>query len=121
MRMPARQRDHMSPPSIPAAPFLDDRPLGAIDERRAGLRLLSGTILFSASLIFLGNVYRHQALQWDDAYITFRFAQHLVDGHGLTWNVGGARVEGYSSLLELLLLALGMRIGIRPEVASIAL
>jgi len=42
----------------------------------------------------------------DDAYITFRYAEHLVSGHGLVYNVGGEQVEGYSNFLWMVLLAL---------------
>ncbi|HEX5053310.1 MAG TPA: hypothetical protein VFZ65_16155 [Planctomycetota bacterium] len=40
----------------------------------------------------------------DDAFISLRYAQRLVDGHGLTWT-DGERVEGYSNLLWVLLTA----------------
>lgn len=40
----------------------------------------------------------------DDAYITFRYAENLAQGHGLVFNIG-ERVEGYSSTVHLLLLA----------------
>ena len=46
----------------------------------------------------------------DDAYISFRYARNLVDGHGLVYNPG-ERVEGYSNLLWTLLVAGGMRAG----------
>ncbi len=40
----------------------------------------------------------------DDALITIRYAQRFIDGHGLTWT-DGIRVEGYSNLLWVLILA----------------
>ena len=42
----------------------------------------------------------------DDAYITLRYAQHLASGQGPTFNAGGPPVEGYTSFLWMLLLAL---------------
>jgi arabinofuranosyltransferase len=39
----------------------------------------------------------------DDAYITYRYAQNLATGNGLVFNAG-ERVEGYSSLLHVVLL-----------------
>ncbi|MCB9557873.1 MAG: hypothetical protein H6707_17305 [Deltaproteobacteria bacterium] len=39
----------------------------------------------------------------DDAYISFRYAQNLAAGHGLTWNIGQP-VEGYTNLLWVVLL-----------------
>jgi|LakMenEpi03Aug12_release.lakeMendotaPanAssembly.Ray.scaffolds.fasta_scaffold01204_27 hypothetical protein len=51
----------------------------------------------------------HALVYWftcDDAYISFRYARHLAEGHGLVFNVGEAPpVEGYSNLLWVLLLA----------------
>jgi hypothetical protein len=46
----------------------------------------------------------------DDSYISFRYAQNLVDGHGLVYNLG-ERVESYSGVLWVLLLALGAKLG----------
>ncbi|MEM7203541.1 MAG: hypothetical protein AAF628_24975 [Planctomycetota bacterium] len=39
----------------------------------------------------------------DDALISLRYAQRLIDGHGLTWTDGSPAVEGYSNLLWVLL------------------
>jgi len=47
----------------------------------------------------------------DDAYISLRYAQNLVDGHGLVFNPGEA-VEGYSNLLWVLLAAVGLKLGV---------
>jgi arabinofuranosyltransferase len=41
----------------------------------------------------------------DDAYISYRYAQNLVDGHGLVFNPGD-KVEGYTNLLYTLLAAI---------------
>ncbi|MGD8860806.1 MAG: hypothetical protein PVI30_12420 [Myxococcales bacterium] len=46
---------------------------------------------------------------FDDAYISFRYAQNLVDGHGLVFNPG-ERVEGYTNFLWTVLLALGIAV-----------
>src|SRR4051794_18958742 len=40
----------------------------------------------------------------DDALITFRYVRHFASGHGLVFNLG-ERVEGFSSLTHVLLLA----------------
>jgi arabinofuranosyltransferase len=47
----------------------------------------------------------------DDAFISFRYAKNLVDGHGLVFNPG-YKVEGYSNLSWVLLSALGQKLGI---------
>ncbi len=49
----------------------------------------------------------------DDAYISFRYAHNLLDGHGLVFNPGDP-VEGYSNLLWVLLSAAGMAAGLDP-------
>ena len=53
----------------------------------------------------------------DDSFISFRYADHLVRGHGLVYNVG-ERVEGYTNLLWTLLLAGALRLGVPPEVSA---
>ena len=64
------------------------------------------------------------ALAWawwfvvDDAYISFRYARHLVDGIGLRYNPGeDPPVEGYSNLGWVLLAAAVLGAGGAPEVA----
>lgn len=45
----------------------------------------------------------------DDANIYFVYARNLADGHGFVYNVGGERVEGFTSLLWTLICALAFR------------
>ncbi|MFQ5921958.1 MAG: hypothetical protein ACE5M4_03875, partial [Anaerolineales bacterium] len=47
----------------------------------------------------------------DDAYITFRYARNLLDGHGLVYNPGEAVLGTTTPLFALLLSALGVPIG----------
>ncbi|MCY3968400.1 MAG: hypothetical protein OXG74_00575 [Acidobacteria bacterium] len=89
----------------------------------AGRRPLNRLIL-AASLLTLGALLIHaREYQFltDDAYISFRYARNLADGHGLVFNPGFERVEGYTNLLWVLILAAGALAGIAPEAASIAL
>jgi len=44
----------------------------------------------------------------DDAFITFRYARNLADGHGPVFNPGQP-VEGYSNFLQMIVLAAGRR------------
>ncbi len=46
----------------------------------------------------------------DDAYISFRYAKHLVEGQGLVYNLG-ARVEGYTNFLWTVLAAIPLALG----------
>jgi len=57
-----------------------------------------------------GTLPLHRAHTVDDAYISLRYAENLVRGHGLVWNVG-ERVEGYTNFLWTLLLAAGVAVG----------
>jgi arabinofuranosyltransferase len=68
----------------------------------------------------LGLVAWSQRFVQDDAYILFRYAEHLARGEGLVWNVG-ERVEGYSSFLYTVLLGGTRRLGIEPVASSHAL
>jgi len=42
------------------------------------------------------------AVLFDDAMISMRYARNLVEGHGLVWNPGGERLEGYTNFLWVL-------------------
>ncbi|MDP4199428.1 MAG: hypothetical protein Q8922_09870 [Bacteroidota bacterium] len=43
---------------------------------------------------------------FDDAFISFRYAEHLASGNGLVWNIGGPPTEGYTNFLFVVMLAL---------------
>jgi arabinofuranosyltransferase len=51
----------------------------------------------------------------DDAYISYHYAENLVDGKGLVFNPG-ERVEGYSNFLYVLLMALAFLVTSRDGV-----
>ena len=61
------------------------------------------------------------ALSWfltEDAFISFRYARNLLEGHGLVFNPG-ERVEGYSNFLWTLeLAAIWGLFGVKPEHAA---
>jgi hypothetical protein len=56
----------------------------------------------------------------DDSFITFRYVRNLVEGHGLVWNVG-ERVEGYTTFLWTVLLAIPGVLGLDLESSARAL
>lgn len=64
-------------------------------------------------------LFRAISLAWvcDDAFISFRYADHLARGHGLVWNPG-ERVEGITNLLWTLLFVPALAAGIDPVVLS---
>jgi hypothetical protein len=53
----------------------------------------------------------------DDAFISFRYAAHLAQGHGPVFNLG-ERVEGYSNPLWVAVLALAAVLGLDIVLAS---
>jgi arabinofuranosyltransferase len=55
----------------------------------------------------------------DDAFISFRYAENLAHGFGLTFNPGEQPVEGYSNFLWILLCALLSNLGELPKLMPI--
>ncbi|MBX3729986.1 MAG: hypothetical protein KF858_12430 [Candidatus Sumerlaeia bacterium] len=47
----------------------------------------------------------------DDAFITFRFARNVAEGHGFVFDVGGPAVEGFTNFTWLLLSTAAYRLG----------
>src|SRR5882672_7471606 len=83
--------------------------------RRA--RVLLATALLATLVLLLA----HSAVYWfltDDAFISFRYARNLRQGHGLVFNPGFERVEGYTNFLWVVLLAGCDALGLPPESSS---
>ena len=57
-----------------------------------------------------GGDYSGHAFGSDDAFISYRYAENLFNGHGIVFNPG-ERVEGYSNFLYVLLMAPGLYFG----------
>ncbi len=77
-----------------------------MSERKAKLML-------AAIVLWLSVVAWSNRFVQDDAFISFRYAQNLVHGHGLVFNPG-ERVEGYTNFLWTVLVAGGLALGIDP-------
>jgi arabinofuranosyltransferase len=78
--------------------------------------------LFGAALLALAlclHFWDARAVesQADDAYISYRYAVNLAQGHGLVFNVG-ERVEGITNLLWTLLLALAEVLGVASPLTA---
>jgi len=78
---------------------------------------LRSTLVLAAGAFLLLNCLYYRPYIGDDAFISFRYAAHLVAGDGLVYNVG-ERVEGYSNFLWVLIAAAFMQCGL-PLLASI--
>jgi hypothetical protein len=81
-------------------------------ERTARVFMLSITLLF----VLWGLFYIHRTsvlvggarmfLLWDDGMVSMRYARNFAEGHGLTWNPDGEKVQGISNLGLTLVMAL---------------
>lgn len=78
--------------------------------KRPGLTFL---LLLAAGLLFVAHTAHYWPWQEDDAFISFRYAQNLVQGQGLVFNPG-ERVEGYSNPAWVLLAAGALKLGLDP-------
>lgn len=91
---------------IPPAPAIRE----LVPER--GLLILALLILAAGILIFFAQAGQAFSFTVDDAFITFRYAQNLADGWGPTFNQDPPRVEGYTTFLWMVLMALPHLAGI---------
>lgn len=74
---------------------------------RVSLALTMVCAAFVAHAIWLACVA-------EDAFITYRFARNVTEGHGFVWNVGAAPVEGFSNFLWLQLCVVALKLGLDP-------
>jgi arabinofuranosyltransferase len=81
----------------------------------ARTHLVLGFVL--PSILLVVNLIQVKAFTVDDAYISYRYARNLADGHGLVYNLG-ERIEGYTNFLWTLLLAAGMAVGADPDAVA---
>src|SRR5689334_6986454 len=79
---------------------------------------VSAALLAVLGALALVHVVK-RAWTCDDAFISYRYARHLVEGRGLVWNPG-ERVEAYTNPLFTLGLAAAMALGAEPRLASMA-
>lgn len=63
-------------------------------------------------LDFSISTYHIWPFTTDDAFISWRYAAHLIHGHGLRFNIDGVPVEGYSNFAWVMLSALIMKAGL---------
>ncbi|MEQ8822684.1 MAG: hypothetical protein RLY93_20800 [Sumerlaeia bacterium] len=50
----------------------------------------------------------------DDAYISFRYARHIQEGHGIVWSIGEAPIEGFTNFLTTIGSSVLFRLGFSP-------
>jgi len=76
-----------------------------------GSLLLSAIAFTCATAALAIGTWVYRQFMADDAFISLRYAERLLQGHGLTWNDGEA-VEGYTNLLWILGCALLGKLGL---------
>jgi hypothetical protein len=67
-----------------------------------GYAIYAGVYIFKTSFTAGGERY---FVLFDDAMISMRYARNLAAGHGLVWNPGGERIEGYTNPLWVIFMA----------------
>jgi hypothetical protein len=65
-------------------------------------------------LAFVSIAIQNWNVVFDDAFISYRYAQNLAMGHGITWNPGYPPTEGYTNFLLVLILAPVIWAGLDP-------
>jgi hypothetical protein len=85
------------------------RPLLTTRQARIGVLLTAlmlagyaGLFIWRSSFVVEGE---RVFCLFDDPMISMRYARNLAQGHGLVWNPGGERVEGYTNPLWVLYMA----------------
>lgn len=68
----------------------------------SGLAVLGGLLVLVAGIVSFTNAVPGNL---DDAFITLVYARHLAEGGGLHWNASDGPVDGFTSLLDVLLKA----------------
>ncbi|HYW79258.1 MAG TPA: hypothetical protein VE890_06750, partial [Thermoguttaceae bacterium] len=77
------------------------------------------TLLVGLILLLTLLAWSNRFIQ-DDAFISFRYAEHLAEGKGPVYNEG-ERVEGYTNFLWTMLIAGGRCLGLEPIALSYGL
>ena len=65
-------------------------------------------------LAYINIAVQNWNIVFDDAYISYRYAQNLAMGYGITWNPGFPPTEGYTNFLLVLILAPFIKAGLDP-------
>jgi len=89
--------------------------------RALAFSLLGAALLGVFGLSLLGAVHARGLGAADDAFITFRMARNLADGHGLRFNPDGPPVEAASNFLLTAMLAGAHRLGLSLIQTSVAI
>jgi hypothetical protein len=84
---------------------------------RAVCSALAATICVTAASYTVWVLLGSPKTGIDDANIFFVYARNIAHGHGIVYNVGGERVEGFTSMLYVLLCSMAFWVTRTPEAA----
>jgi hypothetical protein len=76
---------------------------------------LMALYICSLAALFASSKFNYALTGIDDANIYFVYARNLANGYGFVYNIGGERVEGFTSILWTLLSALTFKLSSHPE------
>jgi len=79
---------------------------------RLCIALTAGCCLLVLAVALPASVHSNGFRTNEDAFISFRFAENVADGHGFRFNHGDPPVEGYSNFLLVALLAGARALGL---------
>lgn len=79
------------------------------------------TVVAALAAIVAAGALHDRGMAVDDAFISFRYARNLAEGHGLRWNPESAPCEGYTNFLYVAIVALGTRLGVEPPAMGLAI
>lgn len=77
---------------------------------------LGGAFIVRSAFDFHGRTFFSL---FDDSMISMTYARNLAEGHGLVWNAGGERVEGFTNLLWTLCMAVPHVLGASDASSSL--
>lgn len=84
----------------------------SMDTRVERIKLIGFYVVLVAVFLYLCNEY--MGFTFDDSFVAYRYAENLIDHGALTWNVGQEPVEGFTSLLWVVLNAGALLVGVSP-------
>lgn len=96
--------------STTATESADTLPAVTVDEPRSRKPIVLLSVLLGA--IFLVGAWAAWFFTVDDAFISFRYAANLANGHGPVWNLTGQPVEGFTDFAWVVWSSVGSLLGI---------
>jgi hypothetical protein len=77
-------------------------------------KIINPMFLFCAFALYLAGCYKYYYFVADDAFISFRYADNIAAGYGISWNYDKVHVLGFSNLFMVLIQAAGIKLGLDP-------